>query len=518
MTIDDVVTKFNATPFLFVGSGLTRRYYNLPDWRGLLEHFANIISDDEFSYSSYENKASTMVYKAGIMPKVAELIQKDYDEKWFSNKAIRTVDDEIREEIKGGLSPFKAEVAAYIERYSILDKKYCNEVKKLSLISEKSISGVITTNYDCFMEKYLLGFKQYIGQSQLIFSAIQGIAEIYKIHGSIEKPDSIIINETDYLQFEKKSGYLAAKLMTIFMEYPIVFLGYSLSDMNIQNIISSIVNCLDDKQLQLLQDRFVFVEYKKDKIGADVTPYTIMIDGKPLTMTRIVLSDFTLLYNAMENKRTKLPVRLLRRFKQELYDYTITNNATANMRVASIEDDRIKDDEFVLAIGKYSDFGLKGLSGIESNEWYRDIVMDDLDFSADDLLDYAAPKLLKQNSGRLPVNKYVAQATKRFPQYEELARKQDFDNIISRTIKNNRKCLGNYESVQQIWQQEKDSIEKATRLMAHLEEQKIDVDELEKILRKLFEEDINILQNVTATARTNIRRLIMVYDYLKWGK
>ena len=235
-------------------------------------------------------------------------------------------------------------------------------------------------------------------------------------------------------------------------------------------------------------------------------------------MSKIVLSDFMLLYNALEGKKAKLPVRILRRFKQELYEYTITNSPTDNIRVASIEDDRVADDELVLSIGKASEFGLKGLSGLESNELYRDVVIGDLLYSADELLEYALPKLLQQNSGKLPVNKYLRNATKEFPEYQKLVKNQDFNSLISNTIRNNRKSLGEYISVRQIWENERGNLEKATRLIAYLSEEQIDIVELENLLVGLFEEDVNVLQNVSQSERTNIKRLIRIYDYLKWGK
>lgn len=344
------------------------------------------------------------------------------------------------------------------------------------------------------------------------------MAEIYKIHGSVETPDSIIINEDDYVRFQEKSAYLAAKLMTIFMEYPIIFMGYSISDSNIQSIIKSIVNCLDPEQVKKLEDRFIFIEYKPGVIGVEASPYTIMIDDKQLTMKRVILSDYMILYNALEGKKAKLPVRVLRRFKQELYEYTITSVPTANLRVASIEDERVADEELVLAIGKPSVFGLKGLSGLDSNEWYRDIVLGDLEFTADELLEHAFPKLFKQNSGKLPVYKYLAEATKNFPEYHQIMDRQDFDSLISKTIKDNRKTLGTYSSVKQIWENEQDNLEKATRLIAHLTEAQIDLGELERVLLEIFENDVNILQNEKNAIRTNIRRLIRIYDYLKWKK
>ncbi len=518
MTIDEIINKFGTTPFLFIGSGLTRRYLNLPDWKGLLRHFAEIVHDDEFAYSSYENLAKGMKCEAGVMPKVAELIQKDYDKKWFADVGIRTVEGEDFRLIHEGVSPFKVELANYIKNLAVISEEYRDEIDKLAEISEQSIAGVITTNYDSFLEDHFEGFKKYVGQSELIFSSIQGVAEIYKIHGSIETPDSIVINEEDYLLFKEKSAYLAAKLMTIFMEYPIVFIGYSIGDSNIQSIIKSIVNCLDMEQVKKLEDRFVFIEYKEGMVGVEATPYTIMIDDKPLTMRKVVMSDFMLLYKALEGKKAKLPVRILRRFKQELYEYTITNAPTNNIRVASIEDKRVADEELVLSIGKASEFGLKGLSGLESNELYRDIVIGDLSYSADELLEYALPKLLQQNSGKLPIHKYLKNATKEFPEYQKTVENQDFDSLISKTIKSNRRSLGTYTSVKQIWNNEKDNLEKATRLIAYLSEEQMDLAELENILLGLFEEDVNILQNVNQGTRTHIKRLIRIYDYLKWGK
>ena len=105
---------------------------------------------------------------------------------------------------------------------------------------------------------------------------MQGIAEIYKIHGSVQSPGSIVINKNDYQFFRDKGKYLAAKLMTIFMEYPIIFIGYSISDSDVQMILGNIVECLPKDKISALQNRFVFVDYQKDFNDCEVSAHSVL--------------------------------------------------------------------------------------------------------------------------------------------------------------------------------------------------------------------------------------------------
>lgn len=524
MTLEDIVNNFNTTPFLFVGSGLSRRYLDLPNWNGLLKHFAQRMRDDEFIYASYLNNRRTPNKSDGeILPLVASDIQKDFDEFWFYKPSFRCTNAEVLKQVHNGVSPFKAEVAEYIRTSGKLQEKYSEEIALLSEISGKSISGVITTNYDSFLEDHLEGYKKYIGQNELIFSAIQGIAEIYKIHGSVEKPESLVINADDYAAFEQRSKYLAAKLMTIFMEYPIIFMGYSLSDTNIQKIIQNIAECLTNKQLDILKDRFIFIDYIEDMDGYEISDAMFPLQNKAfLQMKRIKLSDYSLLYNALRDKKATVPVRILRRFREDLYEFTITNEPTSELRVAYIDDDRVSDDDLILAIGKKSIYGIEGLKGISVDEWYRNLMLNELPYSADELLDIALPKLYKATDSRVPYFKYLSKANKPHPNLEEQRSRQTFDQLIPKNFRTHRNILKNYHSVSQIWHIENRKLERATRLIAHLTEEQISKDELETVLFEIFDVYPQIFlqeyDNINTNTKSNIRRLIRIYDYLKWGK
>lgn len=131
-------------------------------------------------------------------------------------------------------------------------------LEELDLCKKIVIDGIITTNYDNLLEKIFSDFKTYIGKEELFFSSPQGVGEIYKIHGCQSKPNSLILTHEDYISFEKRNPYLAAKLLTIFTEHPIIFIGYSLTDENILKILNSIAQCLTNDNLQKLKNRLIF--------------------------------------------------------------------------------------------------------------------------------------------------------------------------------------------------------------------------------------------------------------------
>ena len=90
------------------------------------------------------------------------------------------------------------------------------------------------------------------------------------------------------------------------MEYPIIFLGYSISDTNIRDILSSIVKCMKEDMVEKLKEKFIFVEYKSGYDGYSIGESTFSFDNnKFITMMKITLSDYSSLFEAIGTKKMK---------------------------------------------------------------------------------------------------------------------------------------------------------------------------------------------------------------------
>lgn len=512
----EVVNKFNTTPFLFVGSGLTRRYLGLPSWSELLQHFANIISDDQFAFQRYMS-----LYNSNF-EQIGSAIEKDFNEKWFSTPEIRTESADVLSLVKNNVSPFKAEVAYYIKSVSNLNPAYAEEVSLLTKLTEKNISGFITTNYDTFLEDITTGYRTYNSQEDLIFSPIQEMAEIFKIHGSITTPESIVITSEDYKAFDDRCSYLAAKLLTIFMEYPIIFIGYSLNDNNIQKILSSIVGCLSKRNIDKLQDRFIFVKHNASitddiKIGT----HSQLINGQNLYMTQLETDNFKLVFEALQGKRSGLPLRVLRFLKEQFYNYTVTNTPSKHIYVNEY-DPSVPDDQICFSIGRNSQLVKNGLKGLSAEQCYKAIVFDNyIPYSADDILEYAIPDLLTQYQ-RLPLFKFCKMASFPHPEILEKIKVNTFDDLISNSLKKYRLSKSFQDrSVNGIIKEYTIGNKFDTRALEYIAclcEDEIDIEQLQLFLHKFLTENPEILSKTftNQTIKTNLRRLIRILDFLKY--
>ena len=356
-----------------------------------------------------------------------------------------------------------------------------------------------------------------MGQDELVFSQLQGIAEIYKIHGSVDKAQTIIINREDYNKFHKKGKYLAAKLMTIFMEYPIIFIGYSITDPDIRSILTDIVQCLPEDRIPLLQKRFVFIEHKQNVDGAIVSSHSTVIDEKTIEMTKITMSDFGILYESLSKKKAAFPVRILRRFKDDLYHFILTNEPQNTMRVTPLENERIDENTLAITIG-LAPTGFFGLArAVDSEQWYRNIVLQDSQYSADDLLEYVYPDLAKQNSWRLPVWFYLGRAKKDYPDVLKRAPKKYSEIVSNDSIDRNKSAIRS-RTMKELWEQEREDKNKAIRLLGFMPYEKVNVNDLEQILKEIFENQPNYISIVEGVNKSYVRKLIRIYDLLKYKK
>lgn len=370
-------------------------------WDELLRHFCEEFSQDEFKYDAYAALTDEKDYY-GQQPQIASFLEKDYNLAVFSDNRFIDFKKKHRKEIQSGMSPFKIALA---ERFENVEYDSDNaEIQLLKKLSIRSISGIITTNYDFFLEHIFDGFQTFTGQDELIFANLAQSGEIYKIHGSAEKPESIIITAEDYHNFEKMSAYLIAKILTIFLEYPIIFLGYSLQD---RNILKTISECLPQNKLELLRRRFVFVDYAD---GNEISEYTQTFEnGKSIAMTKIMTQDFMPLYEVIYEVKSKYNPRIIRELRHDVYELANETRPTGKIIASGFENlDKIEaGNMFILGVG------VQNINGhlVKAEQIYEDVVFDNQFFNPVLVVEEYLPELLKRNIGGLPMYKYICEYT-----------------------------------------------------------------------------------------------------------
>ncbi|ELC8350695.1 SIR2 family protein [Clostridium perfringens] len=517
------IKKSPAPPFLFIGSGISQRYLGTPTWEGLLEYFSSIANEDnELAYHMYFDEAKRSNSSNGVLPKVAELLEADFNKKWFREEQFDSNRKTYKELIKKGVSPLKIEISDYIKSES--DKPFINgldsEIELLREAGNRSLGGIITTNYDCLIERILKDYKYntVIGQEELIFSPITGVSEIYKIHGCCTSPNSIVINESDYEKFNERNAYLVAKLLTIFLEHPIIFIGYSISDVNIREILTSIAKCLPKEKLEVLKDRFIFIEWNNTMEMDNISDYEFsnLSDNKSILMTKVFVKDFSVVYEALLENKVKYNPRLIKKMKEDIYNVVLTSEPSKTINVlVDIEDDKLDEVETVVGFGVMKALGEKGYDGITAEDLFKDIIYEDGFFNNDLIVERSLPLILKYNQS-IPVYKYISKYKGDLNEKLIKFKSKKYKDLLNKTIR--EKILREGYSTLSISELvEMHNLVGALKLIVYTDLSK-QVDELLQYIKDYISKYPDILKGKNCTEKSEIRRLIKIYDYLKYKK
>lgn len=304
---DDLINcmeSLQVQPILFVGSGLSQRYCNLPNWQGLMEELAEVCPNIKRSFAYYEQSYDSD-YK-----RIASDFSSIYSEwAWEIKDTADTFPPDL----------FKKGTPKDIYLKHIIAKKFREKTESLDLSNSpyaeeieslKKIKphAVITTNYDLVLENFFEEYESIIGQ-QIIQANFVSPGEILKIHGCCSSEKSIVITQEDYSDFDKTKKYLSAKLLTYFAEHPLFFIGYSCSDPNITTILSDIDQILCPNGELIPNIYLISYDENFDESGSYPSEVLIPISGQKSVRIKVIYAkDYKWIYDAIADSAPDIAV------------------------------------------------------------------------------------------------------------------------------------------------------------------------------------------------------------------
>ncbi|VVE66978.1 hypothetical protein PCA31118_02428 [Pandoraea captiosa] len=233
--ISSVLAAASCQPILFVGSGFSKRYASGPNWEELLRLLAERcpVIDKDFAYFK-------QTYGSDYI-KIGSLFADAYHE-WAWGTGKSNFPDEYFSDAYPRDVFIKHATAQILSSLGPSNKgSYGSPELDAEIAALKAISphAIITTNYDELLSPLFPDYERVVGQ-QILRRGYLAIGEIFKIHGCITNPLSLILTQDDYDRFNEDHKYLSAKLLTYFVEHPLIFIGYKAEDPNIKSVLHDV--------------------------------------------------------------------------------------------------------------------------------------------------------------------------------------------------------------------------------------------------------------------------------------
>lgn len=417
MGILDEIVSSNRLPILFVGSGISKRYlYKYPSWQELLENSFYKFESDPFQYQKHIDsckRRNMSEFETNVY--MGSLIENEFNKAFFDRRITINVGNKKNPSwVKRGISPYKMYLADFFKKQKLnRSNELQNELNQFRKLKSK-IAAIITTNYDTFLEDQVFpkDFQVFVRQHELFSADSYNIAEIYKIHGSATDADSIIITQDDYRQFKQSRKLIIAKMLTLFAESPIIFIGYSFTDEDVREIIEEFLSCLSSVQLAEIRKHFVFISYKKNEQSLIEIERTITTkNGIEIPFVEIQTDNYCKVYENLGKINpgiSPLRVRETRRVVKTIVDQNMASSDAESI-IVGIDD--LANIDFstkplAIAIGyKENILNKYGYGLLQDNQIFEDIIFDNKKFDAEAMCSERLKSIAKTRL--LPVFKYV---------------------------------------------------------------------------------------------------------------
>jgi hypothetical protein len=226
--LDDVATRLGAGQcILFLGSGV---HWPPPD-------------KSPFSYPEEHRPASATT----LRDQLAELSR--WDQRYKNKPRWDLQRMSLDFEIEAGRERLVTEIRSAVDE----GKRPSPVVKALAALN---FPLVVTTNYDRLFEQALRGHGKdpqvayYSATPAPLEEAVQPTEHrpfVFKMHGDVDHPESIVITDEDYIQFvlrmsdrDPTMGAIPTTLSYHFKVWPTLFVGYSLMDYNLRLLFKTL--------------------------------------------------------------------------------------------------------------------------------------------------------------------------------------------------------------------------------------------------------------------------------------
>jgi hypothetical protein len=138
---------------------------------------------------------------------------------------------------------------ARVVRRALGDERYGARMREIFTAREQSlghqilaalpVTEVATTNYDTLFEDAwrCVGRKAAVLPAQ---SAAGSARWLLKLHGSVSRPDQMVLSRDDYLRFDRRGAAVSGVVHAMLMTRHMLFVGFSLSDDHFHRIVHDV--------------------------------------------------------------------------------------------------------------------------------------------------------------------------------------------------------------------------------------------------------------------------------------